>query len=215
MTDLGIRQDILDELAFEPSIDAAHIGVSVEDGVATLSGHVSTYAEKLTAEDVATRVKGVRAVAVEIEVRCVGHKQHSDDQIASRAIDIIAWNTALPEGPVHVKVEAGWVTLSGEVRWQFQRTAAEHAVKKLGGVVGVINLLTIRPCPTVPDIRHRIEEALRRSAEVDAGQISVKVQDNKVILEGDVRAWNEGGVAERAAWSVPGVSTVENHIHVS
>jgi osmotically-inducible protein OsmY len=215
MTDLEIRQDILDELAFEPSIDAAHIGVSVEDGVATLSGHVSTYAEKLTAEDVATRVKGVRAVAVEIEVRCVGHKQHSDDQIASRAIDIIAWNTALPEGPVHVKVEGGWVTLSGEVRWQFQRTAAEHAVKKLGGVVGVINLLTIRPCPTVPDIRHRIEEALRRSAEVDAGRISVKVQDSKVVLEGGVRAWNERGVAERAAWSVPGVSAVENHIRVN
>ncbi|MGO7613645.1 BON domain-containing protein [Rhizobium ruizarguesonis] len=215
MMDLGIQQDILDELAFEPSIDAAHIGVSVEDGIATLSGHVSTYAEKLTAEDVAARVKGVRAVAVDIEVRCVGHKQHADDQIASRAIDIIAWTTALPEGPVHVKVESGWVTLSGEVRWQFQRAAAERAVRKLGGVVGVLNVLTIRPCPTVPDVRRRIEEALKRSAEVDAGGISVKVQDDKVVLEGGVRAWHERGVAERTAWSVPGVATVQNHIRIN
>jgi osmotically-inducible protein OsmY len=169
MTDLGIQQDILDELAFEPSIDAAHIGVSVEDGIATLSGHVSTYAEKLTAEDVAARVKGVRAVAVDIEVRRVGHKQHADDQIASRAIDIIAWTTALPEGPVHVKVEDGWVTLSGEVRWQFQKAAAEHAVRKLGGVVGVLNLLTIRPCPTVPDVRRRIEDALEGAPKSTPG----------------------------------------------
>ncbi|TAY88998.1 BON domain-containing protein [Rhizobium leguminosarum] len=214
-TGFGIPQDIIDELAFEPSIDAAHIGVSVEDGIATLSGHVSTYAEKLTAEDVAARVKGVRAVAVEIEVRCVGHRQHADDQIASRAIDIIAWNTALPEGPVHVKVESGWVTLSGELRWQFQRAAAERAVRKLGGVVGVLNLLTIRPCPTVPDVRRRIEDALKRSAEVDAGGISVKVQDDKVVLEGGVRAWHERSVAERTAWSVPGVATVENHICIN
>ncbi|MBX4859307.1 BON domain-containing protein [Rhizobium sophorae] len=199
MTDLAIQQDILDELAFEPSIDAAHIGVSVEDGIATLSGHVLTYAEKLTAEDVAARVKGVRAVAVDIEVRCVGRKQHADDQIASR----------------DVKVEDGWVTLSGEVRWQFQKAAAEHAVRKLGGVVGVLNLLTIRPCPTVPDVRRRIEEALKRSAEVDAGGISVKVQDDKVVLEGSVRAWHERGVAERTAWSVPGVATVENHIRIN
>ncbi|MGO6900407.1 BON domain-containing protein, partial [Rhizobium ruizarguesonis] len=139
----------------------------------------------------------------------------ADDQIASRAIDIIAWTTALPEGPVHVKVEDGWVTLSGEVRWQFQKAAAEHAVRKLGGVVGVLNLLTIRPCPTVPDVRRRIEDALKRSAEVDAGGISVKVQDDKVVLEGGVRAWHERGVAERSAWSVPGVATVENHIRIN
>lgn len=214
MNDQSIQKNILEELAFEPSIDAAHVGVAVDTGIATLAGHVCSYAEKLAAEDVAARVKGVRAVASEIEVRFVDQKQHADDQIASRAIDIIAWNTALPEGVVHVKVENGWVTLSGEVRWQFQRAAAERAVRKLGGVVGVINLLTIRPCPMVPDVRRRIEEALKRSAEVDAGGISVNVQDDKVVLEGGVRAWHERAIAERTAWSVPGVVAVENHIRI-
>lgn len=214
MNDQTIQRDILDELAFEPSIDAAHIGVAVDTGIATLTGHVSTYAEKMTTEDVASRVKGVRAVASHVEVRFLDQKQHADDQIASRAIDIIAWNTALPEGVVHVKVQNGWVTLTGEVRWQFQKLAAEQAVRKLGGVVGVINLLAIRPNPSVPDIRHRIEGALKRNAEVDAGSISVKVQDNRVLLEGGVRAWRERGIAERTAWSVPGVATVENHIYI-
>jgi len=215
MTDLKIRQDVLDELAFEPSVDAANIGVSVEDGIATLSGHVTSYAEKLAAEDVAMRVKGVRAVTVDIEVRYPERKQHADDQIASRALDIITWNTALPEGPIHVKVEGGWVTLSGDVHWQFQKTAAEEAVRKLGGVRGVINLIVVRPGPTVTDVRGRIEAALRRNAEVDAGKISVEVHDRRVVLEGGVRAWNERAAAERAAWSVPGVSAVENHIRIT
>ena len=162
----------------------------------------------------AARVKGVRAVAVKVEVRFLDQKQHADDQIASRVIDIIAWNTALPEGVVHVKVQNGWVTLSGEVRWQFQRLAAEHAVRKLGGVAGVINLLTMRQGPSVPDIRDRIEVALKRNAEVDAGSISVTVQDNRVLLEGGVRARSERDVAEQTAWSTPGVATVENHIHI-
>lgn len=214
MSDLKIRRDILDELEFDPSIDAATIGVSVENGVVTLSGHVKSYAEKTAAEAVARRVKGVRAIAEEIDVRWPEQKRHADDEIAARALDIISWDTALPDGAIDVKVQHGWVTLSGEVRWHFQRMAAENAVKKLGGVVGVTNALTIRQLVGTSDIKDRIERALQRNAEIEADRIRVRVSDTKVVLEGDVHAWNERQAAEQAAWSVPGVAIVENHLNV-
>jgi osmotically-inducible protein OsmY len=214
MNDLEIRRDILDELEFDPSIDAATIGVSVENGVATLSGYVKSYAEKTAAEAVARRVKGVRAIAEEIDVRWSDQKRHADDEIAARALDIIAWDTALPDGAIDVKVQRGWVTLCGEVRWHFQRMAAENAVKKLGGVVGVTNTLTIRQLIATSDIKDRIERALRRNAEIEANAIRVRVTASKVVLEGDVHGWNERHAAEQAAWSVPGVAIVENHLHV-
>jgi osmotically-inducible protein OsmY len=214
MSDLKIRRDILDELEFDPSIDAAAIGVSVENGVATLSGHVKSCAEKMAAEAVTWRVKGVRAIADEIDVRWPEQKRHADDEIAARALDIITWDTALPDGAIDVKVQRGWVTLSGEVRWHFQRMAAENAVKKLGGVVGVTNILTIRQLVGASDIKERIEQALRRNAEIEADGIRVRVSDSKVVLEGDVHAWSERHAAEQAAWSVPGVAIVENHLHV-
>ncbi|NKJ07485.1 BON domain-containing protein [Rhizobium sp. SG741] len=214
MSDLKIRRDILDELEFDPSIDAATIGVSVENGVVTLSGHVKSYAEKTAAEAVARRVKGVRAIAEEIDVRWPEQKRHADDEIAARALDIISWDTALPDGAIDVKVQHGWVTLSGEVRWHFQRMAAENAVKKLGGVVGVTNALTIRQLVGTSDIKDRIERALQRNAEIEADRIRVRVSDTKVVLESDVHAWNERQAAEQAAWSVPGVAIVENHLHV-
>ncbi|MGV2184698.1 BON domain-containing protein [Rhizobium rhizogenes] len=214
MSDLEIRRDILDELEFDPSVDAANIGVSVENGVVTLSGHVKSYAEKMAAEAIAQRVKGVRAIAEEIDVRWPEQKKHADDEIAARALDIIAWDTALPDGAIDIKVQRGWVTLSGEVRWHFQRMAAENAVKKLGGVLGVTNYLTIRRLVGMSDIKDRIEQALRRNAEIEADGITVRVSDSKVILEGDVHAWNERQAVEQAAWSVPGVAVVENHLHV-
>ncbi|WP_047462167.1 BON domain-containing protein [Rhizobium rhizogenes] len=214
MSDLEIRRDILDELEFDPSVDAANIGVSVENGVVTLSGHVKSYAEKMAADAIAQRVKGVRAIAEEIDVRWPERKKHADDEIASRALDIIAWDTALPDGAIDVKVQRGWVTLSGQVRWHFQRMAAENAVKKLGGVLGVTNYLTIRQLVGMSDIKDRIERALRRNAEIEADGIRVRVSESKVVLEGDVHAWNERHAAEQAAWSVPGVAVVENHLHV-
>jgi osmotically-inducible protein OsmY len=214
MSDLEIRRDILDELEFDPSVDAANIGVSVENGVVTLSGHVKSYAEKMAAEAIAQRVKGVRAIAEEIDVRWPEQKKHADDEIAARALDIIAWDTALPDGAIDIKVQRGWVTLSGEVRWHFQRMAAENAVKKLGGVLGVTNYLTIRQLVGMSDIKDRIEQALRRNAEIEADGITVRVSDSKVILKGDVHAWNERQAVEQAAWSVPGVAVVENHLHV-
>lgn len=214
MNDLSLRQDVIDELQFEPSIDAANIGVAVEKGVVSLSGHVGSYAEKSAASSAVRRVRGVRAIADEIEVRYPGRKMHADDEIASRALDIIEWDTALPDGAIDVQVRRGWVTLSGEVPWHFQRIAAENAVMKLGGVIGVSNRLTIRPSAMVSNIRGRIEEALRRNAEVGASRIQVDIKDGRVALEGAVHAWSERSAAEHAVWSVPGVTAVENHLTI-
>ncbi len=214
MSDTTLRQDIVDELELEPSIDAAHIGVAVDRGVVTLTGHVGTYAEKVAAERAAQRVKGVHAIAQEIEVRFPDAKKTADDEIAKRALNIIAWDATIPEDRVRVKVENGWVTLSGEADWNFQRTAAEVAIRKLSGVVGLSNLLTVRPRLEASNVKHRIEEALRRNAEIEAKGIRVDVTGSKVTLGGKVQSWHERSVAERAAWAVPGVSSVEDRLAI-
>ena len=215
MSNIELRREILAELEFDPSVDAANIGVAVENGIVTLSGHVKSYPEKNAVEAAVKRVRGVRAVAEEVEVRHPEHKHHADDEIASRALDIISWDTALPDAAIDVKVQKGWITLSGEVPWQFQRMAAEQAVIKLGGVVGVANLITVAQSKSVSDVRSCIEDALRRSAEIEASRINVKVVDNHVVLEGVVRTWVERSMAEYAAWSVPGVTKVDSHLSVS
>jgi osmotically-inducible protein OsmY len=215
MNDLALRQNIIDELGFEPSVDAANIGVAVEEGVVTLSGHVGSYAEKIAAEMAVKRVKGVRALAETLEVRYAGRKHHADDEIAARALDIIEWDTLLPDGAIGVKVQKGWVTLSGEVPWHFQRVAAEKAVLKLGGVVGVTNVLSIKPVASIPDVKNRIEGALKRNAEVEADRIQIDVSGGNVTLKGGVTGWRERSAAERAAWSIPGVVSVINDLAVS
>jgi len=215
MSDKALRQDILDGLEFEPSIDAAHIGVAVADGVVTLTGYVGSYAEKTMAEHVVRRVKGVRAIAEEIEVRFPARKRTADDEIAKRALAIIAWDTTVPNEELQVKVQHGWITLSGEVEWHFQRTAAEYAVRKLSGVVGVTNLISVRPQIDAEDVKQRIENALKRSAEIEADTIRIAVTGSKVTLEGKVNAWHEREVAERAAWAAPGVSAVEDRLTVA
>ncbi|PDQ20554.1 ornithine aminotransferase [Mesorhizobium sanjuanii] len=214
MTDLTLRQNILDELEFEPSIDAAHIGVAVEDGIVTLTGHVSSYWEKTTAENVVKRVKGVKGLAEEIEVRLVGLKGTADDEIAKRAVDAITWNVSIPRDKVQVKVQDGWITLTGKLEWQYQKNAAAEAVRGLAGVVGVANQIDIIPRASVSDIKKRIENALKRDAETEAQSIRVNVLDGKVTLEGKVRAWSERQAAERAAWSSPGVRTVDDRISI-
>jgi osmotically-inducible protein OsmY len=215
MNDLLLCQNIVDELGFEPSVDAANIGVAVEDGVVTLTGHVGTYAEKIAAEMAVKRVKGVRALAETLEVRFPGRKQHADDEIAARALDIIEWDALLPSGAIDVKVQKGWVTLSGQVPWHFQRVAAEKAVMKLGGVVGVTNVLSIEPATSISDVKNRIEGALKRNAEVEADHIQVAVSEGKVTLNGGVTGWRERSAAERAAWSIPGVISVTNNIAIN
>lgn len=214
MSDIALRQHILNELEFEPSLDAAHIGVGVEDGVVTLTGYVHSFAEKAIAEQAVARVKGVRALAQELQVRYPQNKKTDDDQIAKRALKIIAWDTTVPDDKVKIKVQNGWVTLSGEVEWSYQKTGAEEAVRKLSGVIGVTNLITVRPHADGRNVKHRIEEALKRNAQVEAKEIRVTVDGGKVTLEGNVPAWHERAVAEKAAWSAPGVSAVEDRIQV-
>ena len=209
---MTLRQDIIDELDFDPSIDSANIGVAVSHGVATLTGHVSSYSEKLAAEKAAQRVKGVRAIAQEIVVRYANDKKTADDQIAERALSSIAWDARIPADGIKVKVAQGWVTLTGHAPWHYQSSAAEAAVRRLSGVVGVTNLIEVKPKTQPQDVRAKILEALKRNAEVEADSIRVVVHDDKVTLEGKVKAWYERGVAERAAWSVPGVASVEDHL---
>ncbi|HYP58570.1 MAG TPA: BON domain-containing protein [Beijerinckia sp.] len=214
MGDKVLRQSIIDELDFEPSIDAADIGVAVDEGVVTLTGHVPTYAQKYKAEEVVKKVRGVRAIAQEIEVRLATGKHTADDEIAKRALSILDWDVSIPKEAVQVKVAQGWVTLSGEVDWQYQRRAAEDNVHKLSGVLGVVNLITLRQNVQAADIKKRIEEALRRNAQVEAQGISIDVHEGKVTLEGMVHTWHERDMAETAAWAAPGVKSVEDHLRV-
>jgi len=218
LNDKQLRQHVIDELDFEPSIDSADIGVTVENGVVTLIGHVTSYAQKLSAERATWRVKGVKAIAQEIQVRIPSDKKNNDDEIAQRAISMLAWNSSVPREAVKVKVQDGWVTLTGQVNWNYQRVAAEAAVRKLTGVVGVINNVSLAPTTVAQptDVKQRIVDALKRHAEVEAAQIKVSVHDSGVVsLEGDVDNWDERDAVERAAWSVPGVRAVEDHLRIS
>ncbi|MEE7478685.1 BON domain-containing protein [Methylobacterium hispanicum] len=212
MTDKDLRRAVLDELDFDPSLDAADIGVAVSDGVVTLTGHVGSYAEKVEAENAVRRVKGVRAVAQEIRVRYPAAKQIEDDQIAARALAIIDWSVHLPKEAIQVGVSKGWITLTGTVPWQYQAMGAEAAVRKLSGVVGVANLIRVRPEVHPTAVKDKILEAFRRSAMFEADGIKVSVAGDTVTLEGAVTAWAEREAAERAAWSVPGVRAVEDRI---
>ena len=214
MNDSDLRQLVIDELEFEPAIDASNIGIAAKDGIVTLSGFVSSYAEKMTAERAVRRVKGVHAIAQEIEIRYATDKKINDDEIALRCVNIINCDTTLPEDKIKVKIERGWVTLTGEVPWHFQRIAAESGVRKITGVTGITNLISIKAHVQASDIKKRIEEALKRSAEVEANSIRVVVTDSSVRLEGKVHDWREREIVEKAAWSVPGVMTVDDRMTV-
>lgn len=216
MSDIALRQDIIDELEFEPRVNAAHIGVVVDKGVVTLSGYVSSYAEKLAAEKAVKRVRGVHAIAEEIEVRFPSDKKTADDEIASRAVSILRWSSVVPPNSVMIKVQDGRVNLSGQVDWQFQRSAAEAEIRRLSGVVGVMNSITIKPHVKPVDIKRKIEAALRRHAEIEAEGIRVTVEDGgRVGLEGLVHDWREREAIKDAAWSAPGVVRVDDRLRLS
>lgn len=213
--DLRLRDDILDELNYEPSVDASNIAVTAKDGVVTLSGHVNNYAQKLAAERAAWRVDGVKAIAQDIDVRLPGDKKLSDDDIAKRALDILDWDVLVPSERLHVKVANGWITLTGEVPWNYQRLAAEAAVRKLSGVTGVSNNILVEPHVQAGDVRKNIVDALKRHAEVEADRIKVEIRANgAVAIDGRVDDWEERQAVERAAWSAPGVRTVENRVRI-
>ena len=181
----------------------------------TLTGHVGSYAERISAEEAVRRVRGVKAIAQEIEVRYPFAKKTADDQIAKRAVDILEWDASVPRNRVQVEVRKGWITLLGDVDWHYQKQAAEHAVRKLSGVVGVANNIAIKPPVQTGDVKKRIEEAFKRNAELEADAIRVSVLDGKVTLEGKVKAWYERYAAEQAAWSAQGVRSVDDRIKVS
>jgi osmotically-inducible protein OsmY len=213
-TDSELQRDVQDELTWEPSVDAAEIGVSVENGVVILNGTVKSLTQKWTAERIAQRVEGVRAVTDELVVKLAGDSQHTDADIAQATVNVLNWNTSVPSNRVKVLVENGWITLQGSVEYHFQKMAAEHVVRNLKGVKGVSNLIAVNPRVSAGDVKNKIEKALERAAQVDARKISVEATDGKVILRGNVRTWAEREEAERAAWAAPGVSNVQNDIRI-
>jgi osmotically-inducible protein OsmY len=214
MTDKDLKQAVQNALDWEPSVDPTDIGVSADQGVVTLRGNVRTYAEKHAAERAALRVFGVRAVANDLAVRLPTVFERTDTEIAQAAVTALKWNTVVPLGHITVSVSGGWITLTGDVQWRYEKDAAAGCVRDLVGVKGVTNTITVQPHVKPIDVRTKIEAAFKRSAEVDARRINVNATDGKVILSGNVRSYTERREAERAAWAAPGVTQVEDHLTI-
>jgi osmotically-inducible protein OsmY len=212
MGDDELRREVEQALAWEPSIDERTIGVADLDGIVTLAGEAKSYAEKWRAERTVERVKGVRAVVNNIQVKTPG--DISDIDIAKAAVEAIKWNVLVPSDKIKVRVENGWITMTGEVNWDYQRRAAEKAVRDLPGVRGITNLIAVRPKVDAKVVREKIEEELKREAALDAKNIVVEVNGSEVILRGSVRSASERHEAEKAAWAAPGVTDVQNFIKV-
>jgi osmotically-inducible protein OsmY len=214
-TDEEIQADVLEELKWDTRVRPNEIGVAVKDGIVTLTGWVDSYLKKMAAEEAAHRVRGVKAVANDIEVRLPGSAERTDADLAKAVLNALRWEAAIPAGKLDVTVSQGWVTLKGEVEYAFQKSDAERVVQRLSGVKGVTNLITIKPPVSPTDLKQQIERALIRNAETDARNITVEVQGSKVILRGTVRSYAEKQAAEDTAWAAPGVSEVENYIMIS
>ena len=214
-TDEQIQADVLEELKWDTHVRPNEIGVVVKDGIVTLTGWVDSYLKKIAAEEAAHRVRGVKAVANDIEVRLPTSSERTDADLAKAALNALEWEAAIPADKIDVTVSKGWVTLKGEVEYGFQKRLAERVVQRLSGVKGVTNLITVKPRLSPEDLKQNIEKALVRNAETDAQRITVEVEGSKVILRGTVRSYAEKKAAEDAAWAAPGVSEVENRIVIS
>ena len=213
-TDAEIKKDVVSELEWDPAIDATQVGVTVKDQVVTLSGHLDTYAQKYAIERAVQRVAGVRAVAVELDVKLDPRHVRSDAEIALAAEQSLTWHALVPHERIRVQVEKVWITLSGEVDWHYQRENASKAVRELTGVTGVTNGLTLRPQATPSHISDRIRAALTRQVEREARRIEVSVEGSTATLRGDVHSWAERTAAEGATWSAPGIRRVVNELQV-
>jgi osmotically-inducible protein OsmY len=214
MTDKDLKQNVQHALDWDPSIDPADIGVSADEGVVTLRGTVRTFAEKFEAERVALRIFGVKGVANDLTVHLPTMFERTDTEIAQAAVTALKSNIVVPAGDVTVTVSNGWITLNGNVEWQYQKDAAAQCVRSLFGVKGVSNTITVEPHVKPIEVRDKIEAAFKRSAEVDARRINVNASDGKVILSGNVRSYAERQEAERAAWAAPGVRQVEDRLAI-
>jgi osmotically-inducible protein OsmY len=211
-SDSELQRDVIEELNYEPKVDHAHIGVTAKDGVVTLSGFVPDYMQKVAAEKAARRVYGVKAIAEAIEVRFASDPKTSDAEIARRILDIFSWDATISGLKFGVKVEKGWVTLTGKAPWYYQRQAAQRDAGKLTGVKGVSNLIEVQHPTSAGDIRERIRAAFRRTSGADANALNIRYDGGTVHLGGKLHAWNEREIAERAAWAAPGVTRVEDNI---
>jgi len=213
-TDTQLRNDVQAELNWAPEVKSSDIGVIVKDGVVTLTGHLASYAEKYAAERAVQRVHGVKAVAVELTVKLPFDNQRTDADIGLAVERALAWNVLVPDDKVRPMVEKGWVTLNGDVEWEYQRSAAENAVRDLMGVTGVSNLVKVKPKVSPADVEKKIHEALSRQAEREANRLAITVNGSQVTLRGTVHSWSERDAVQGAAWATPGVSVVVNDLLV-
>lgn len=213
-TDQQLKKDVSAELEWDPSINATLVGVAVKDGIVTLTGHLQTYAEKYAAERAVQRVHGVKGIAVELDVKLDPSHQRSDAEIAAAIESALKWHALVPADKIQVQVEKGWVTLRGEVNWDYQRREAEKTTRTLTGVVGVSNAIHLKAAAMPADVSKRIRDALVRHAEGEARQLEVTVEADTVTLRGSVDSWVERAAASSAAWSAPGVAKVVNDIRI-
>jgi len=215
LNNLELQKKVLEALDWEPSLDATGIGVAAIGGVVTLTGQVPSYADRLAAERVVKQIIGVKGLANDLEVRLPGDARRTDTELAAAAVKALEWDVQVPHEMIKLRIADGWITLEGQVEWQFQREAAERSVRHLLGVRGVSNQLTLMTRVTPADLKNRIESALKRNAELEARQIRVETRGGTVVLNGAVHSWAERDQAERAVWAAPGVSAVEDHLAVT